>query len=962
MNVFKIPVSVNYFTGRVLLIGAITASPLFFAQQKDSLKGKTLDELVMVGYGTQKKSKVSGAVTEASLDKLTSRSLSGVGEVLQGKAAGVTVVNEGGDPNGTPKVNIRGLGGINGETPLYVVDGVVFNGTPSVNPNDIQDISVLKDASAAIYGARSSGGVILITTKKGKKGALSVDFDVKYGLNQAWRIKEALNAAEFQDVMYKAYENAGKLNSLPIAFNPNLYPDGRITRTDWMKEIFRTGAIQEYNVNISGGNEKSRYFVGMNHRSLEGILLNTQAKRYNFRVNSEHKVKDWLTIGENMYYNYSDGNSADTRSAYTGALVAAMYYPPNVSVYTPSGAYSGLPVDVAGGYGDVINPVAYLQRINIKNPTHEILINPYAEITLAKDLKFRSNFSQTFRLGDVKNFTSRVLEVGKIFDTNNLEYQSNNSSTALAEQLLTYKFSSGKHSFDFLGGFTFQKTIDEGFMARAYDFRSEAATFQYLQNAADTNKDVSSYRFKQTLVSYLARINYDYAGRYIVSVLGRRDGSSMVAKQNQFANYYALSGAWVVSKENFMQDISWLSNLKFRGSYGILGNLGGISPQAVNPLMTRYNNVVFGQEPSQNIAYYSTTLPNNNIRWGKSEQKDFGMDVSFFHNSLSLQFDYFVKNSRDQIFNQILSSTTTYVNKYLNSGLIEDKGYELGINYNSTGKGDFTYSIGAVFSQLNNTVKQLAGTNEIFINDNGVRGVLRPTGIKVGDPLYSFYGYRTGGIFQSQEEINNYKDANGNLIQPNAKLGDIKFLKKDGNTGVLSNSDFVNLGSPYPKFSYGFSYNMTWKNFDLNLFFQGVYGNKIFNGFKFISLNPGGTGQNYNMDRDILNAWTPENTNTNIPRLVQGDPSGNYSKVSDFYVEDGSYLRLKNLTIGYSLPKDLYRKLDVNKIRVYVTTNNLFTITKYTGFDPEVGMNSYGVDTGRYPQARSFIFGVEVGL
>uniref|UniRef100_A0AAU6WUQ9 SusC/RagA family TonB-linked outer membrane protein n=1 Tax=Chryseobacterium endophyticum TaxID=1854762 RepID=A0AAU6WUQ9_9FLAO len=586
-----------------------------------------------MGYGRLRypeKSKVSGAVTEVSLDKLTSRSLSGVGEVLQGKAAGVTVVNEGGDPNGTPKVNIRGLGGINGETPLYVVDGVVFNGTPSVNPNDIQDISVLKDASAAIYGARSSGGVILITTKKGKKGALSVDFDVKYGLNQAWRIKEALNAAEFQDVMYKAYENAGKLNSLPIAFNPNLYPDGRITRTDWMKEIFRTGAIQEYNVNISGGNEKSRYFVGMNHRSLEGILLNTQAKRYNFRVNSEHKVKDWLTIGENMYYNYSDGNSADTRSAYTGALVAAMYYPPNVSVYTPSGAYSGLPVDVAGGYGDVINPVAYLQRINIKNPTHEILINPYAEITLAKDLKFRSNFSQTFRLGDVKNFTSRVLEVGKIFDTNNLEYQSNNSSTALAEQLLTYKFSSGKHSFDFLGGFTFQKTIDEGFMARAYDFRSEAATFQYLQNAADTNKDVSSYRFKQTLVSYLARINYDYAGRYIVSVLGRRDGSSMVAKQNQFANYYALSGAWVVSKENFMQDISWLSNLKFRGSYGILGNLGGISPQAVNPLMTRYNNVVFGQEPSQNIAYYSTTLPNNNIRWGKSEQKDFGMDVSFF--------------------------------------------------------------------------------------------------------------------------------------------------------------------------------------------------------------------------------------------------------------------------------------------------------------------------------------------
>ncbi|MDQ1160466.1 TonB-linked SusC/RagA family outer membrane protein [Chryseobacterium sp. SORGH_AS 447] len=962
MNVFKIPISVNYFTGRVLLIGAITASPLFLAQKKDSLKERSLEEVVVVGYGTQKKSKVSGAVTEASLDKLTSRSLSGVGEVLQGKAAGVTVVNEGGDPNGTPRVNIRGLGGINGETPLYVVDGVVFNGTPSINPNDIQDISVLKDASAAIYGARSSGGVILITTKKGKKGSLTVDFDVKYGLNQAWKIREALNAAEFQDVMYKAYENAGKLNSLPMAFNPNLYPDGRVTRTNWMKEIFRTGAIQEYNVNVSGGNEKSRYFVGMNHRNLEGILLNTQAKRYNFRVNSEHKVKDWLTIGENMYYNYSDGNSADTRSAYTGALVAAMYYPPNVSVYTPSGAYSGLPVNVAGGYGDVINPVAYLQRINIKNPTHEILITPYAEIMLAKDLKFRSNFSQTFRIGNVKNFTARVLEVGKIFDTNNLEYQSNNSSTALAEQLLTYKFAPGKHNFDFLTGFTFQKTIDEGFMAKAYDFRSESETFQYLQNAADTNKDISSYRYRQSLVSYLARINYDYAGKYIVSVLGRRDGSSLVAQQNRFANYYALSGAWVVTKENFMQGIDWLSNLKFRGSYGILGNLGGISSQAVNPLMTRYNNVVFGQDPSQNIAYYATTRPNPDLKWGKSEQTDLGVDASFLHNSLSVQFDYFIKNSRDQIFNVSLPSTSTYSNQYVNAGLFEDKGYEVGINYNSKTQGDFTYSIGAVFSQLRNTVKQLAGVDEIFINDNGVRGVLKPTRVKVGDPLYSFYGYRTGGIFQTQDEINNYKDANGNLIQPNAKPGDIKFLKKDGNTGTLNNNDFVNLGSPYPKFSYGLSYNMAWKNFDLNVFFQGVYGNKIFNGFKFVSLNPGGTGQNYNMDRDILNAWTPQNTDTDIPRLVQGDPSGNYSKVSDFYVEDGSYLRLKNFTVGYSFPKDLYKRLDINKLRIYVTTNNLFTITKYTGFDPEVGMNSYGVDTGRYPQARSFIFGVEVGL
>ncbi len=445
-------------------------------------------------------------------------------------------------------------------------------------------------------------------------------------------------------------------------------------------------------------------------------------------------------------------------------------------------------------------------------------------------------------------------------------------------------------------------------------------------------------------------------------MLGRRDGTSLVAKQNHFANYYSVSGGWVASKENFMNEISWLSNLKLRGSYGILGNLGGVSFQAVNPLMIRDNNIIFGQDPTQNIAYYATTKPNRDLKWGKSEQTNFGVDASFFHNSLSLQFDYFVKKSTHQIFNVNLSSTELYIDRYLNAGLFQDKGYELGINYNGKSKGDFTYSIGATISQLKNTVKQLAGVDEIFVSSNNVRGVLKPTRIKVGESLYSYYGYRTGGIFQTQAEIDNYKDANGNLIQPNAKPGDIKFLKKDGNTGTLNNNDFVNLGNPYPKFSYGLSYNMTWKNFDLNLFFQGVYGNKIFNGLKFISLNPGGTGQNYNMDRDILNAWTPQNTNTNIPRLMQGDPGGNYSKVSDFYVEDGSYLRLKNLTVGYSLPGELYKKLDVNKIRVYVTSNNLFTITKYTGFDPEVGMETYGVDTGRYPQARSFIFGLEVGF
>lgn len=948
-----------FFPRKNLLAGAVLSTSFIFGQQIDSLKEKKIEEVIVVGYGTQKKAKVSGAVSEVNLDKLSSRSLGGVGAALQGKSPGVVVMNEGGDPTSTPRVNIRGLGGINGESPLYVIDGVVFDGTPTINPNDIESISVLKDASAAIYGARSSGGVILITTKRGKKGQLSVEFDAKMGVQNAWKIRESLNAKELQDVISQAYANVGKSSSLPDAFNAAKFPDGGISRTNWMDEIFRTGDLQEYNVNITGGGEKSKFFLGMNHRSINGTLINTQAKRYSFRINSEHQVRDWLKIGENMSYTFSDGNSADTNSGYTGAILAAMYYPSNVPVYDGNGNYSGLPLQVAGGYGDMINPVAYLERISSKNPTHQLLINPYVELTLLKGLKYKSNFSQTFTLSTSKDFTKRVLEVGKIFDYNRLVQQSRSFSSSLAEQILTYHKSFNRHTFDATLGYTYQKSIDEGFLAKGEDFKNESQYYQYLTNA-NANKEVDSYKISQSLVSVLGRLNYDYDGRYIVSLLGRRDGSSLVAPQNRFENYYAVSGAWMVSKESFFPKTDWLNQFKLRGSYGVLGNLGGISSQAVNPLMQRDSNVIFGQDPTQNVGYFANVYPNKNLKWGSSEQTDYGLDLGFLENRLSVQADYFIKDSKNQIFQVPLPSTAGYEYTYINAGLFRDKGYEIGISFRNKNEAKLNYSFTANASHLVNKVLEMP-VQEIALGTN-VRGVLKPSRIVVGDPLYSFYGLQTGGLFQSQDEINNYKDGNGKLIQPDAKPGDIKFLKKDGNNGTINSNDFVNLGNPYPKFSYSFSYNMNWKNFDLNVFFQGVYGNKIFNGLKYITLNPGGTGQNYNMDREILNAWTPQNTNTNIPRLAIGDPTSNYSRVSDFYVENGSYLRLKNLTLGYSLPESLYQKLNVNNIRIYVTADNLVTFTKYTGFDPEVGMDNNGVDMGRYPQARSFIFGVSVKL
>lgn len=944
MNKLFIPVS-------LLCIGTLAA------QTADSLREKTVEEVVVVGYGSQRKSKVSNAVSQVELDKIGSRSLSGVGSALQGKAPGVTVINEGGDPTSSPRVNIRGLGGINGEAPLYVVDGVVFEGTPNINPNDVESISVLKDASAAIYGARASGGVVLISTKQGKRGALNVELDAKYGISKAWKLRHSLNASEFQSVMTQAYQNEGK--AVPDAFDPAKYPDGAITRTDWVEEIFRTGVTQEYNINLTGGGDRSRFFVGMNHRSMEGILDNTQAKRYSFRVNSDHTVNDWLKIGENMYYHFSDGNSANTASGYTGAILAAMYYPSNVPVYDQNGNFSGLPISVAGSYGDMINPVAYLKRLTYKNPTHEILINPYVEISLLDGLKFRSNFSQTFRLADSKEFTHRVLEVGKIFDFNRLEQNSSNMSSSLAEQILSYKKTFSGHTIDATVGYTFQKNISDGFSARGEDFRNEHPNYQYLVNAND-NKNVSSYKYSDALTSLLGRVNYDYRSRYIISLLGRRDGSSMVSKDNRYENYYAVSGAWGLGRESFFENVSWMRDFKLRASYGVLGNLGGISYDAVNPVMRRENYIIFGQDPQPNVAYFPSVYPNPNLKWGKSEQTNFGIDMGFLNSRLTLTADYFIKKSKDQIFEVPLPITAGYKTTFINAGLFEDKGYEIGLNFQGPRGREIFYSFNANLSHLQNKVKEMP-VQQIAMN-NSVRGVLYPTRVVVGDALYSFYGYKTAGLFQSQEEINNYKDANGVLIQPNAKPGDIKFLKKEGNTGRLNNDDMVYLGNPYPKLNYGFSANFSYKGFDINAFFQGVYGSKIFNGLKFITLNPGGTGQNYNMDTDILNAWTPNNTGASIPRLAIGDPSGNYSRVSDFYIEKGDYLRLKNLTVGYTLPLKYTEMIDIKSVRIYITADNLVTFTNYKGFDPEVGMNNYGIDIGRYPQARTVLFGLNVGL
>jgi len=913
----------------------------------------TLADVVVVGYGTQKKETLTGAISIVSLDKLSSRSLNSVGEVLAGKSPGVIVTNEGGDPTSAPRINIRGAGGINGENVLYVIDGSIFSGTPQLNPNDIESISVLKDASAAIYGARASGGVVLITTKKGKSGKMQISFDAKVGQQSAWKKLEPLDAQQRAQVAATAAKNGGT-NLLP-AFDPAKYPDGQITRTNWMDEVFRNGLIQDYNAAINGGSEKSNYYLSFNYRNAEGIVLNTKTQRYNFRINTEHEVTNWLKVGENLSYSSTNGNGANTSSDYTGALLSAIYYPTNGTPYNADGSFAGLPGPYAGDYGDIVNPVADLMRIDINNPVNVLVINPYANLKLAKGLTFRSNLSVTKSDAAFKSFTPKRLEVGKPVASNSLVERSDKATDFLAEQVLNYKISFAQHQLEFTGGYTFQKTKSSGLYASATGFDDESKQYRYLANAT-TPQPSSSYFDAKALSSLFFRANYNYGEKYLLSLIGRRDGSSLLAKENRFRNYGSVSAGWVVSKEDFLKDMRWLNEFKLRASYGILGNLGSLSSSAVNPLLNATQSY-FGQSPTLQNGYIQTVLANKNLTWAESKQTNIGLDLTVL-NRLSLVADYFIKETDKMILNRTLPGTAGLNIQTINAGVVKDKGIELGLTYNSDKNAAFTYSVNATLTKVNNKIEELIPGIENQTVPTNFRNELAPLTNTVGQPLYSYYVLKTDGIFQSQAEADNYKNAKGQKIQPNAKAGDFKFVDINGD-GSIDSKDRYFAGSAYPDFSYGLSFNASYKNFDFNIFAQGVQGNKLFNAVKRTTYSAG--GPSYNKLVGILDAWSPENPGGKVPIISTSDANGNFA-ASDFYVEDGSYLRIRNVTLGYSLPKSIASKLKTGGVRIYATANNLFTITKYSGFDPEIGMDNNGVDVGRYPQARSFILGLSVNL
>lgn len=940
-----------------------------------------LNEVVVLGYGANaRKQDLSASVGVVdNTESLATRPVSSTEGMLQGQLAGVTVQANGGDPTATPNIVIRGQGSQNGDNVLWVVDGVP--GAPIASLSDIESIVVLKDAaSAAIYGAQSgAGGVVLVTTKKAKEGAPSVSYDGTYGIRQAVNLIEPLNAEEEIEMRKLSYGNANM--DLPDGWDVTKNPWIATTRTNWMDEIFRTAFYQRHNLAINVGTENSSNRLSLSYDNDEGVLINTFNKNLSLRYNGKFKLNKWATVSQDFVWKNTQKRSSDTNSGYTGAVIAAMYMPPSATVYNPlDGSYGGTTTEdpayiekygsnFADIHGDAVNPVRLLEADNIYDKTTSVWSTTNLEIAnIIPGLKFNSRFTYNVENNYYKQFSPIRDEVGKPDLSNSLTESSYRGDTWKTENTLTYDNSFGQHTVGALLSTTADHYNVRGFEVNGQDLSDESEYLQYLSYAGTTTA-TDYLTGPDANVSVIARLAYSYADRYFVTASWRRDYAGRLPKENNYGDFPAATLAWKVSNEKFFPKSDVLSLLKIRASWGRVGNLGSIG--------YNYKSLVLGKEFSTNqgqygvsgnttwgnVVYNSTAL-NPDLTWETSEQFDLGVDLSMFKDRLSVQLDYFDKRTFNLIQTQTMNwpSTIGIDAMLVNQGEVRNRGFEAQVNWSDTVNKDFSYFVSGNFSYLKNWVSDIGvknadGTPGVWTGGGEFRNLPYVYQTAEGEPLNSFYLVKTDGIFQSDEEAAAYVDKDGNRIQPNAVAGDLKFVDYNGD-GTIDDADRQYCGSATPKTTYAFTLGFTYKKLSLSAMFQGVGGAQALYIGKYMSLSD--VEGNFNRSKEILNAWSPTNTSSNIPRLSKNDPNGNFTTVSDWYLEDASYLRFKNLTLSYDL-SDVLRKWAHLKDRnssmsVYFSGENLFTITDYSGMDPECG----GYDAMKYPVSRVFSFGVKL--
>lgn len=907
---------------------------------------KTLDEVVVIGYGVQKKADLTGSVANINTEKLNTQSNANIGQALQGKIAGVDIVSQGGAPGSGTRIMVRGIGTLNNASPLYIVDGMYMNSIDHINPNDIASIDVLKDASsAAIYGSRAANGVIIVTTKEGSntEGKPIIDLSVNLGISTASKFLDMLDAKGWAEVTTIARQAIGK-PALDMATDLANKPDN-----DWQDIMFRPALMQNYNLSVKGGGKYSTYYTGLGYFNQDGIVKGTNYQRYNIQSKNDYK-RGIFSAGTNLIISFSHDKPLhqELRGGMIGTILQSV---PTLEKYddTREGGYGGT-------YGDVVNiphPLAIIDDniMDRYNENVKIFANLYAQIELFKGLKYKLNLTPDFSFERYKNYLNKYdfgLATNSITQLTERQRRRRN---ILVENLLTFDRTFGEHKISALAGYTYQDSRFRHIQAYGEGLPQGLEEI----DAATTNRSNEGNSWRSVLTSILGRVFYSYQNKYLFTATIRRDGSSKFGKNNRYGYFSSFSLGWNVAEEKFMENVHWLDQLKLRGGYGVLGNQEIDNYQYSSTITTGINY------PDGNGGLLQGAFPKNfanpDIKWEETAMTNVGIDFMAFNNRLSLTADYYVKNTKDILLTVPIPISSGGANDPIrNAGKIRNNGFEFNLGWMDQPNPDISYGINLIGSFNKNKVIAM-GSESGSIKGGSTNQNITTSETKAGYPIGGYWLISTAGYFNSQEEVDAYaKD--GKKIQPAAEPGDIKFVDAN-NDGVINDDDRVFQGSPFPDFTFALNGNMRYKNFDLSIGLQGVLGNKIYNATRQ-TLEDVTKGSNFLAS--CLDYWTPENKNASHPRLTWDDPNRNTRAESDRYLENGSYLRLRSVQLGYTFPQTWFKGA-IQHARVYINAENLFTITSYSGYSPDVNAdnaNYRGFDNFIYPTNRTFMLGLNV--
>ena len=907
---------------------------------------KTLDEVVVIGYGVQKKADLTGSVANINTEKLNTQSNANIGQALQGKIAGVDIVSQGGAPGSGTRIMVRGIGTLNNASPLYIVDGMYMNSIDHINPNDIASIDVLKDASsAAIYGSRAANGVIIVTTKEGSntEGKPIIDLSVNLGISTASKFLDMLDAKGWAEVTTIARQAIGK-PALDMATDLANKPDN-----DWQDIMFRPALMQNYNLSVKGGGKYSTYYTGLGYFNQDGIVKGTNYQRYNIQSKNDYK-RGIFSAGTNLIISFSHDKPLhqELRGGMIGTILQSV---PTLEKYddTREGGYGGT-------YGDVVNiphPLAIIDDniMDRYNENVKIFANLYAQIELFKGLKYKLNLTPDFSFERYKNYLNKYdfgLATNSITQLTERQRRRRN---ILVENLLTFDRTFGEHKISALAGYTYQDSRFRHIQAYGEGLPQGLEEI----DAATTNRSNEGNSWRSVLTSILGRVFYSYQNKYLFTATIRRDGSSKFGKNNRYGYFPSFSLGWNVAEEKFMENVHWLDQLKLRGGYGVLGNQEIDNYQYSSTITTGINY------PDGNGGLLQGAFPKNfanpDIKWEETAMTNVGIDFMAFNNRLSLTADYYVKNTKDILLTVPIPISSGGANDPIrNAGKIRNNGFEFNLGWMDQPNPDISYGINLIGSFNKNKVIAM-GSESGSIKGGSTNQNITTSETKAGYPIGGYWLISTAGYFNSQEEVDAYaKD--GKKIQPAAEPGDIKFVDAN-NDGVINDDDRVFQGSPFPDFTFALNGNMRYKNFDLSIRLQGVLGNKIYNATRQ-TLEDVTKGSNFLAS--CLDYWTPENKNASHPRLTWDDPNRNTRAESDRYLENGSYLRLRSVQLGYTFPQTWFKGA-IQHARVYINAENLFTITSYSGYSPDVNAdnaNYRGFDNFIYPTNRTFMLGLNV--